>query len=82
MDELPLSEQDVELLITALESLEQRTKGIEDFAVLQSFIQSMVEHLEGLHGEERAQAIATIQKVLSEIAMELESNSPNTGTPS
>lgn len=73
MGELPLSEQDVELLITALESLLQRTKGIEDFAALQSSIQSMMERLKGLHGEERAQAIAAIQKALSQIAIELES---------
>lgn len=81
MGELPLSEQDVELLITALKSLLQRIEGREDFAVLQSSIQSMMERLDELHGDERAQAIAAIQKALSEIASELEANGSDTGEP-
>jgi hypothetical protein len=41
-----------------------------------------MEHLKELHGEERAQALAAIQKVLSEIASELEANSLDIGKPS
>ena len=82
MGELQLSEQDVDLLVTALELLLQRTRGIEDCAALQFSIQSMTERLNELHGEERAQAIAVIQKALSEIASGLESNSFDTGKPS
>lgn len=75
MGELSLSEQDVDLLITALELLLKRVQGRKDFVVLQASIHTLVERLDSLDGEERAQAIAAIQKALSEIAAELESHS-------
>lgn len=81
MSELLLSEQDVDLLITALELLLKRVQGREDFVALQASIQTLVDRLDGLNDEERAQAIAAIQKALSEIAAELESDGPGTSEP-
>jgi hypothetical protein len=74
MGELQLTEQDVDLLITALEVLLQRVEGREDSATLQSSIHSMQACLQEMHGEGRAQALAAIQQALSEIASELASN--------
>lgn len=81
MGELPLSEQDFDLLITALKSLLQLIEGRENLASWQSSIQSLIERLEDLYGEERAQAIAAIQKALGEIASDLESNGFDTVKP-
>lgn len=78
MDELLLAKQDADLLITALELLRQRTRDSKTLAV-QFSIQSLIERLEKLHGDERLHALAAIQRALSEIEVELEANSSDTG---
>ena len=72
MGELPLSEQDAEMLVRALEALLQQVAGKSDLAPLQASIESVIERIQMLHDEERQQAIASLQEKLSWIAAELE----------
>lgn len=79
MGELPLSEQDAEVLVKALETLLQQVAGKPDLTPLQASIQSLIDRIQMFHDEKRQRGGATLQEELSRIADELESERFDTG---
>lgn len=73
MGDLPLTKQDAEMLVKALDALLQHVAGRADLPPLQASIQSLIARIQLLHDEERQQAIVALQVELSRIAAELES---------
>ena len=76
MRELPLADQDVEILAQSLELLLLRIQGRDDLVLMQAPIKALLARVRSMSGDERLQTTAVIATVLTEISTELEPSKP------